>query len=537
MSLARSWRKHVLASSLFVWNDEDMVRIVLVILLASLLALIVSCGEGPDSVVPTTVVYRGNGAEPGSLDPALADDVHAFNVLADLYEGLVATAANGSIVPAVAESWTISDDGRTYVFTLREQARWSTGEPVIASDFVRAFRRVRDPATASSYSFLLEPISSFAAVDDRTLRISLADPTPQLPAILAMPVAFPSPPDGIKPQSFVGNGPYVLQRHAVGSSIRLQRSATYWDSESVGIEEVVYLPIVEPTTELNMYRRGELDITHAIPTDSVQRLKADMPDHVRIAPSLALYYLAFDMTEPPFTDLRLRRALSMAIDREQLTSLIGRGEQAAFGIVPEGVAGHGGARFDWQSLSQEERENGAREHYRGAGYTEERPFELKLTYDTGDIHEKVALIVSSMWRDVLGVEVSLEKMEWKYFLDTRDNRSAWQVMRFAWFGDYNHASTFTNIFRTDDPQNLARYANPEYDRLLDAGAAMNDEGKRAELLLEAEAILLDDHPIVPLYFFVSKHLVNPRITGFEHNALDRHPSKFLRIEGDEPVTD
>lgn len=514
-----------------------MVRVVLLLLLVSISALIASCGGGPDSLVPTTVVYRGNGAEPGSLDPALAEDVHAFNVLVDLYEGLVTTAADGSIVPAVAESWTVSDDGLTYVFRLREQARWSTGEPVVASDFVRAFRRVQDPATASSYSFLLEPINGFAAVDDRTLRIALSDPTPHLPAILAMPVAFPSPSIESSSQGFVGNGPYVLRSHVVGSSIRLQRSGTYWDSGSVSIEEVVYLPIVEPTTELNMYRRGELDITDTIPTTSVQKLKTDMPDHVQIAPSLALYYLAFDMTEPPLTDLRLRKALSMAIDRQQLVSLIGRGEQAAFGIVPGGVAGHSGARFDWQSLSQEDRENTAREHYRGAGYTAERPLELKLTYDTGDIHEKVALIVSSMWRDVLGVEVSLETMEWKYFLDTRDKRSDWQVMRFAWFGDYNHASTFTNIFRTDDPQNLARYASPVYDQLLGAAAATSDGNKRSELLFKAEATLLDDHPIAPLYFFVNKHLVNPRITGFEHNALDRHPSKYLRIKGDESTTD
>jgi oligopeptide transport system substrate-binding protein len=256
-------------------------------------------------------------------------------------------------------------------------------------------------------------------------------------------------------------------------------------------------------------------------------LKTDMPDHVRIAPSLALYYLAFDLTEPPLDDRLLRQSLNMSIDREQLVSIIGRGEQAAFGIIPPGVANHDGARFAWHNLPADEREAQAQELYRRAGYSDETPLAIQLTYDAGDIHEKIALTVSAMWRDVLGVDVTIRKMEWQYFLATRENRSEWQVMRFAWSGDYDDASTFTNIFRSSDPQNLSAYANPDYDQLVADASAERNGQRRAATMKAAEAMLLDDYPIAPLYFYVSKHMVIPEITGFESNALDRHPSKFL----------
>jgi len=251
---------------------------------------------------------------------------------------------------------------------------------------------------------------------------------------------------------------------------------------------------------------------------------------VRIAPSLGLYYLAFDLTEPPLDDRLLRQALNMAIDREQLVSIIGRGEQAAYGIVPPSVANHAAASFAWHALPPAERQKQAQELYRRAGYSDATPLALQLIYDSGDIHERIALAVSSMWRDVLGVDITILKMEWQYFLATRENRSEWQVMRFAWSGDYDDASTFTNIFRSGDPQNLAAYGNPDYDRLVADASAVQDDRQRAELMHAAEALLLADYPIAPLYFYVSKHLVSPRISCFESNALDRHPSRFLSID-------
>lgn len=495
-----------------------------------------------------TVVYRGNGGKPGSLDPALAEDIHAFNILTDIYEGLVAESASGEVVPGVAKSWSVSDDGLVYTFKLRSSVRWSNGDPLTAKDFVRALRRVADPATASVYGFLLEPILHFAdirdgsrspdelgveAVDDLLLEIRLQQPAPQLLAVLAMPVAFPVHESAISSASFsdaerfVGNGAYTLTDYSIAGPITLQRSVTYWDSASVSVDRVVYLPIVNAMTELNMYRAGEIDITHSIPAEHLNDLRTSTPDQVRVSPYLALYYLAFDVTEPPLDDARLRKALNMAIDRETLVSLIGRGEQPAYGIVPGGVSGYTGSRFSWENLSANERQRTARALYLDAGFSDTAPLIIHYLYDTEDIHEKVALAISSMWRDTLGVEVTLEKREWQYFLETRERRSDWQVMRFAWFGDYNHASTFTNIFRTDDPQNLAGYGSEDYDQLLALAAVDTDTNSQAALIARAEQTLLEDAPIAPLYFFVSKHLVRPGIGGFEHNALDRHPSKYL----------
>ncbi len=506
--------------------------------LAAIVAASAGCqGESGRPAEAATVIYRGNGGEPGSLDPALAEDVHAFSILADLYEGLVTQSADGSLEPGVAKSWSVSEDGLIYTFFIRDDALWSNGERVTADHFVYSFDRVTAPASTSAYAFLLDPIEQYVAIDESTLEIRLAEPAPHLLALLSMPVAYPVPAvdsdaeSFVNPDRFVGNGAYRLVSRDVGGAIRLQRNPHY--RGAVAIDEIVYLPIVDPLSELNMFRAGDLDITHSIPTGQIDAVRESMPDAVRIAPSLALYYLAFDLTEPPLDDGRLRQALNMAIDRQQLVEIIGRGERPAFGIVPDGIADYEGVGFAWRDLTDEERIAQARRLYNDAGYDETKPLALKYTYDTGDIHEKIALAVSSMWRDALGIEVTLEKKEWQYFLDTRDQRSEWQVMRFAWFGDYNHASTFSNIFRSRDEQNLPRFSDPRYDELVAAASRERDPARQAERLAEAERLLLDEHPVAPLYFYVSKHLVAAGIGGFEHNALDRHPSRFLYLEDDD----
>ncbi len=488
---------------------------------------IVAC-ERDAGIDDRTLIHRGNGGSPGSLDPALADDIHAFNILTDLYEGLVSVSPDGTIVPGVAESWSVSGDGLAYRFRFRDGVRWSNGTSVVPDDFVRAFGRVSDPDSTSYYAFLFDPVSDVVAVDRSTLEITLSEPMPHLLSVLSMPVASPLPPGPDEPgrftdpQQFVGNGPFVLQDHSAAGPTRLRRNSEYRDA--VAVSEVVYLPIVDPFAELNMYRAGELDITSTIPPGHLGSLRSEIPDQVRVAPSLALYYLAFDLSEPPFDNPLLRQALTMAIDRRQLVALIGRGEQPAYGIVPGGVAGYDAARYDWQSIPDPEREARARALYAQAGYSPDAPLTITYTYDAGDIHEKVALAIAAMWRDVLGVEVTLDKKEWQHFLDTRARRADWDVMRFAWFGDYDHASTFTYIFRSGDAQNLPGYRNPAYDRLV-----AQDPDDSA-----GEALLLGDYPVAPLYFYVSKHLVTPEIRGFEDNPLDRHPSRFLS-KGDPTV--
>ena len=512
--------------------------------LALALVAIAGCARQPDH----DVLRRGNGGDPGTLDPSLAEDVHAFAVLGDLYEGLVAPGPDGTIVPGVAESHSVSRDGLRYDFRLRADARWSDGSPVVAGDFVRRIRDVAAPGSTSAYGFLLAPISNFDAVsagrlpadslgvealDRHTLRLTLDRPAPQLMSVLTMPVAYPmhaaARRDGATPGAAPGNGAYRLVAWQPGDVLRLERNPRYWNADSVAIEQVEYYPIVEPAAELNLYRARELDITHTVPPASLERLREERPGELRIAARLALYYVALDLGEPPLDKQPLREALSMAVDREAIARMLGRGEKPAYGLVPAGVPGYSPVRYDWRSARDEDRKRLARDRLAAAGIEPADLPPLRLVYDDGDVHERVALAVAGMWQDVLGLEVELDKREWKRFLETRARRDEWDAMRFSWFGDYEDPATFTELFRSGSDQNLPGYDSAAYDALLDR-ATTADGAARASLLASAERRFLDDYPIVPLYFYVSKHLVSPRVRGFEDNALDRHPSRFLSFE-------
>lgn len=526
--------------------------------LAALLLLGAACdtqrepGQSSGDSTPNTTLRRGNGGDPGSLDPAIAEDIHAYNVLIDLFEGLVTHNAAGDLESGAAESWSVSPDGLEYRFLLRPDARWSNGEPLLAGHFVDGVRHAVRPGTLSPNAFLLESLVHFDEVlrgerpqsdlgvraeGDSTVVFRLRNPAAYFPGVLTMPVAFPrlvsvhqDPASFRDPGRFVGNGAYVLDEWRIGSHIRLRRNPAYRLYDRTTIEFVEYFPIEDPVSEFNRYRTGELDITATIPPAVFASVREERPQEVHVSPGLAVYYLAYDLSEPPLSSLQLRKALSLAIDRTALVDLLGRGEYPAYNLVPPRVSGHLPAVYDWKDLGPDERIAAAREAYVAAGYGSGRPLAITLTYDAGDVHEKVALVVSSMWRDVLGIDVSLDKLEWKLFLDTRADRSAWQIMRFAWFGDYDDASTFTNIFRSDSSQNLPGYRRSEYDASMRLADELNDPIQRRKALFDAERILLDDYPIVPLYFYVNKHLVNSRVRGYKPNVLDRHPTQTLALD-------
>lgn len=520
----------------------------------TLAVCLAGCGTPePEATLPggndPSTLKRGNGGDPGSLDPALAEDLHAFNVLLDLYEGLLTVAADGSVVPGVAELWTVSPDGREYRFQLRPDARWTNGARVVAQHFVHGFRHAVQPASRSPNAFLLAPVLNFQPVldgeqppealgiraegDDRVV-IELAQPAAWFPTVLTMAIALPRLP-GIHddpasfsvPARFVGNGPYRLDEWSPGGAIRLRRSATFHAAQSVIFDSVQFVPATDPAAEFKLYRTGLLDVTATIPPPEFAALQQDRPDEVQVAPGLGLYYLAFDLSEPPFDDPQLRRALSLAIDRERLVGILGRGELAAFGLVPPGVRSHEPFLPAWSTEDRAAREQRAREALAASAYRAAAWPLIRLAYDAGDVHQKVALAIRSMWQEVLGLEVSLQQMEWKAYLDMRGDRAAWQVMRFVWVGDYDDASTFTDLFVSGGAQNLPGYANPRYDELVAQAAARGDDPERRRLLNSAEQVLLEDHAIAPLYFMTNKHLVSGRITGFLPNALDRHPSRYI----------
>lgn len=491
-------------------------------------------------------LVRGIGGSPETLDPGLAEDVHAFTVLVDTYEGLVTENADGQLVPGVAESWNISEDATTYTFHLRKDARWSNGDAVVASDFVRAMRRVADPNSQSPYASLLAPILNFddvmagreapnalavTAISNEVLEVRLAAPANHFLALLALPVAFPRHESG---DVSIGNGAFVITDHQAGARIRARKNTHYRDVDAVYFDEVIYLPIVDPMLEFNMFRTGELDMSHNIPDAMVAGMLSDGRTDAHISASLSMYYLAFDMSGPPFDDLSLRQALSMAIDRRAIVAMLGRGDQPAFSVVPPGISGYDNTAYDWADWAEEKRQQEAVKLYQAAGYDDMNPLQITLLYDAGGVHERIALAVTAMWRDTLGVDASIEKREWKYYLVTRDLRNEWDVMRFAWVGDYNAPNTFLDIFRSYDEQNLAGYSSAAYDELMADAASQIDQQVAARLLRSAEDVVLKDYPIAPLYFYASKHMVAPSVGGFEDNIVDRHASRFLfRIPGNQ----
>ena len=504
-----------------------------------LLGMLVGCGDAPPEGADHRILVRGSGGEPGTLDPVLAEDIHAFNILLDMYEGLFIEDAAGQLIPGLAETWRVSPDGTTYTFVLQESARWSNGDKVTASDFVRAAQRAADPVSGASYAFLLEPILNFSeinagrrpvtelgvrAVSDDVLEIRLEAPIGHLQAILALPVFYPMHASG---DPGISNGPYALSAREPGGAIRLVRNDRFRSNDSTYFDEVHYLPIADPQAEFNLFRTGKIDVTHNVPDDMVQIAKESYASQLRIAPSLALYYIALDLTEPPLDSQKLRQALSMGVDREVITGLLGRGESPALGIVPPGVAGYEPAQYAWASEDKASRTATAKRLYREAGYSTEQPLSITLMYDTEGVHEKIALSISAMWHDVLGADVRLDKREWNYFLDSRDRREDWDAMRFAWFGDYNSARTFLDIFRSDSDQNLARYSSGRFDTLMNNADQAGDLVAAAAAMREAESVVLSDYAVIPVYFFVSKHMVADSIGGFEQNVVDRHASRWL----------
>jgi len=502
------------------------------------------------------VLRRGNSVEPETLDPHRARGVSASNILRDLYEGLTTEAPDGTIVPGMAERWTVSPDGRVYTFTLRADARWSDGAPLTAAAFAESLRRVLDPATGSPVSQLLAPIeraedviagrapaaaAGVEAPDALTLVIRLAAPTPYFPALLAHPAAFPvltkpgtevnSGKSTSVPGFPVTNGAYTLAEWVPQSHLTLVRNPHYWNDAATAIDRVVYLPTENPASELKRYRAGELDLTDTIPLGQSRWIREHLGAELQVAPYLGLYYYGFNVTRPPFRDQPgLRRALALAVDRETLTARItANGEPPVHGWVPPGVAGYAPQPPDWAQWPREQRLAEARRLYAAAGYSAGRPLELELRYNTGDNHKRVALAVAWMWRQALGVRTRLVNEEFKVYLQNRRHRQVTQVFRADWIGDYDDASAFAERMLSTSGLNDTGWVSAAYDRLVTQARGEADPAQRQALLHEAERILLEEQPVLPLYGYVSKRLVKPYVAGWQPNIMDHHLTRHLSL--------
>ncbi|MGB5591332.1 MAG: peptide ABC transporter substrate-binding protein [Gammaproteobacteria bacterium] len=535
----------------------------IILLLTAALSLLAACSpdngvgaDGSRGPASTTVLHRGNGTEPQSLDIHKSEAVSSSTIQRDLYEGLVSQAPDGSLEPGAAASWEISEDGLRYLFHLREDGRWSNGDPVTAQDFVFALRRGVDPDTLSNYSGLLIPILNaqaisagrlppdslgVEAVDDKTLRITLANPSGYFLELLTHSMSYPLhrasaaqwPGAFARPDRLVSNGAYMLDDWVMQSHVKLVRNPHYRDREDLRIHEVYYYPIENPAAELKRYRAGDLDWTSTVPHNQIKWIRENLGDQFKVSPYLGIYFFGFNLERPPFRDQPgLRRALAMAVDRSIITEhLTGGGELPAYTFVPR-LPGYSPLLPAWAEWPRERQVAEAQRLYAEAGYGPERPLEVEILYNTSDNHRQMALAVAAMWKQTLGVRTRIINQEFKVFLATRRSKAETEIYRAGWIGDFTDPVNFLDILRSDNGRNDTGYADPDYDGLLDRAAAAVDPERRMRLLSEAEALMLEQQPVIPLYFYVTRRLVKPWVKGWQGNVLDANPTRHFYIDDD-----
>ena len=528
---------------------------VAIALLTSL--VLVSCGSGKPSReashLEPQVLTRGLGGQPGSLDPQRAEDAFSYDVLRDLYEGLTASTPAGEVIPATATSWRVDDEGRRYIFLLRREARWSNGDPVVATNFVEGFRRALDPATASGAADLLRAIENapevlqgklppdrlgVRALDVHSLEIRLSHPVPYFPDILTNTVASPVHPSSLsasgafsRPGLTVSNGPYVLEAFSPGASIRLKRNARYWDAAAVAFDAVRYEFVADENAEFTRFRAGDLDITNTVPEQRYRELLSTPNSGLQHRATLATFYFTFNTDRGPLRGQReLREALSLAIDREAITQSVTRaGQIPAYALVPDGAWNYTPAQYVWKESEKQVRADRARALYSKAGYSAGRPLQLRLLYNENELVQKVCIAIAAMWKETLGVETELMQMEFKAYLAARADPAQWDVVRVGWTADYNDASTFLDTMSRDSPQNFGHWLNAEYAGLLESAANEADPARRRETLQQAESLMLNDYPLLPVYFYVTRRLVQPRIAAPAINPMNRTYSRDFSL--------
>jgi len=487
-----------------------------------------------------TVLNRGNGAEPESLDPAFAGSSMEINILGDMMVGLTTLDAAARPVPGIAERWDTSPDGLTWTFHLR-QCRWSDGKPVTAENFVFAWRRLLEPKTAARGAQLLWVIRNARAVSagqkpatalgvtaigPSLLKISLEHPAPYLAELLTLPAALPLPPNpSFKPGAYVSNGPYLLKAWLPNDHITLVKNPSFYDAPSVKIDTVNYFPTSDSQAALRRLRAGELDMQTPLPTAEIAWLKANMPASLHIMPSLALAYIAINLRDPALADIRVRKALALVYDREAVADkVMKRGEKAAYSYVPPGIGAYrNGPQLDFKSMPYPARLAMAKRLMQEAGFG---PFnKLTLTYLTpgNPDHKRLAAVFQAMARQI-HVDVRITTAD--YALVLRSMRQGqYQLGYTSWLADFSDASNFLDQLRTAG--NYAGYRNAKFDAAMAAAEGESDAARRIQRLQAAERIALADLPWLPLRFLSQTEAVGPRVGGYVPNAWDFNRSRWL----------
>ncbi|CAG9001582.1 MAG: Periplasmic oligopeptide-binding protein [Candidatus Celerinatantimonas neptuna] len=496
-----------------------------------------------------------NGSEPGSLDPQLIQGTIGTHIAQQLFEGLVNQDSNGKTVPGVAKNW-VNKDNKVFIFHLRDDAKWSNGKPVTAQDFVFAWRRLVDPKTASPYSYYLQLTGmknvdaivdgkmkpealGVKALNAHTLQVTLSHAVPYFVKMLANSSVFPVYPPVVKkwgdqwtqPQHIVSNGAYKLTKWVVNSRIVMVRNPDYWNNKKTVINKVTFLPVSNQVAAMNRFMAGEIDMTYEVPNEQFKHLKKDYPQDLKVTGFLCNYYYDFNNKKPPFNDVRIRKALSYAINRNIITKYVtGKGEKPLYTFTPGSTAGFTAPKVAYGEMTQAQRLAKAKQLMAEAGYGKGgKQLNVSILYNTSANHKKIALAVGQMWKK-LGVHVTLENQEWKTFLNTRQNHQ-FTVARDAWCGDYNEASTFMTLMMTGNVQNNADYSDKAYDAIMNKALNTANDEKRNAMYADAEKILAKDMPVAPVYQYVNARLVKPFVGGYPmHNALDYYYVKNFYIK-------
>jgi oligopeptide transport system substrate-binding protein len=500
---------------------------------------------------PTQTLIRNNGSEPETLDPALAESVGANNITRDVFEGLTANDNVGKTVPGVAESWKQTDQ-TTWVFKLRTNAKWSNGDPVTAEDFVFGIRRFVDPKTASTYAatfgiFLLngaevvkgtKPPAELGvkALDKLTLEVKTPYPVSFLPALMSNNNLGPihkaslekNGKDWTKPGNLVSNGAYVLKEWQVNNRVVIEKNPQYWDAANVQLTKVTYLPIEDGNADVKLYESGENEWVYQLPPGTYEKSKAQFPKEIRNAPIIGLRYYSLQNKNPAFADVRVRKALSMVIDREILSQRVtADGQAPAYSLIVAGVEGASATPYEWATWPMDKRVAEAKKLLEQAGVKPGTKY--TFSYNTSEYHKKMAVFAASEWKTKLGLNIETETMEFKVLLKKRHDGD-FQIARNGWLADYNDATTFLALVRCDSDQNNNFNCNRKAEALIDEGSKSTDQAKRKALFTQASKMIMDDYPMIPLLQYSLPRLVKAYVGGYSlENAQDRFRSKDLYI--------
>ena len=521
--------------------------------------ILVGCGSGEKSETSNEalkILKITVGAEPEDIDPHVVTGVPEHHIIAALTEGLVAEdPVDLHPVPGVAEKWEVSEDGKVYTFQIRENAKWSNGDPVTSTDFAESYKRILTPALASKYAYMLfvmegaedystGELKDFSKVgvkviNKQTLQIKLNAPTPYFLSLLNHYTWFPvhistvKKYDGLtkrgsgwtKPENFVGNGAFNLKSWTLGRKLVVEKSPTYWDAKSTKLDEIHFFAIELETTQENAFRAGQLHNIYNLHIDKVATYKKEHADELRIKPHLASYFYRFNVNKKPCDDVRIRQALTMAIDRESIVKNVTKGEQmASTFFTPPGVGGYTArARF-------KEDVGEAQKLLAQAGYPNGEGFpSLELLYNTTEGHRIIAEAIQQMWKKNLNINVTLQNQEWKVYLD-RQRQMDYQISRAGWTGDYPDPNTFLDMWTSWSQQNQTGWSDTKYDALIRKAAITKDPGARLEVFQEAEEILMDQLPIIPIYIYTRVYALHPAVKNWHANVLDHHPWKHIDLD-------